>query len=68
MAKETATRIGINLTPADKIALRKVKRAFELSNGKMTTTAVIRILIRNASILQPETRKATAQAAQKGGK
>lgn len=52
MVKKTATRIGINLTASDMAALRKVKRAFESQHGKLTTTAVIRILIRNADILQ----------------
>ena len=46
MAKETATRIGINLTREDKSALRKLKRELEAQYGKLTTTAVIRMLIR----------------------
>jgi hypothetical protein len=61
MVKETSTRIGINLTREDKSALRRVKRELEPTYGKLTTTAVIRMLIRFGVLRAPEVdRKATA--------
>ena len=56
MAKETATRIGINLKSSDRAALRRVIRSIEAKHGEMTITAAIRYLIHEADI-----RRATAQ-------
>jgi len=56
MAKETATRIGINLKPLDRAALRRVMYSLSKNQGEMTTTAAIRLLIHDA-----DKRRATAQ-------
>jgi hypothetical protein len=52
MVKETATRIGINLTPGDKAAIRKLKQHLKAEHGKVTTSAAIRIAVRKATAEQ----------------
>ena len=48
MKKEATTRVGVNFTAADLRMLRKLKAQLEAERGKLSMTAVLRIVIRQA--------------------
>jgi sulfur relay (sulfurtransferase) DsrC/TusE family protein len=56
MVREITTRIGISLTREDRTLLRKVTRHLRAKNGKTSTSAAIRMAIRQMaqSLAEPQ--------------